>query len=346
MKIRALVPDDINHASTWWRITRPLELLRQRGHDAIKYKTTEIPDGDFEDSIVIVHRLIPANPVQFIQNLKDKGAKIILYSMDDMTIDPFILGQYLTASGGMTSYAIQRILDRIPQQIETIKLCNAVIASTDDLADKVQEITKRHCIVLENALDLDWYMEALDSESETNNNGNRVYVGYASGRRPELDLVPMVRAWKYLDQTFDNVRFVVAGFPHDIIDQHISLEKKIRIPWKTLDEWPRSMQVDIGCCPLSDEIEFNYYKSPIKYFEYSMAGAAVVASSRTYVYQYKIMPGLNGYLAKDENDWKRILKMLVEDKMQRRVVVDSASYQIENFESLQAIIDLWEGALS
>lgn len=342
MKIRAIISDQPGHASNWWRIQRPLEMMRVLGHDTIYGTLGSFNDADFKDAIVVVHRLIPGDPKEFIDQLRKAGATQIVYSLDDLTFDPFALREYLDDCGGLTQYAIQRIIDRIPKHIETIALCDAVIVSTTPLQEKVSKLVGVPRIyVLPNALDIDWYTDNLDPESPHCKNGNLVHIGYASGRRPEDDLSTMAKAWGRIDKEFDNVRFVVAGFPHDIIDQNINPEKKIRFPWVTLQEWPKSMQVDIGCCPLA-LTTFNESKSPIKYFEYSMAGAAVVASGNIGVYSLEILHGIDGFLASTEDEWFNKLCELVKHKTTRSRIEDNAAYNIRNYKSLQATIRDWE----
>lgn len=345
MKLRAIVPDEDGNASTWWRIERPFALLGKRKHDVEISRNNDIASfSNFRNSICIVHRLIPSEPISYIKQLRRAGAKVVAYSLDDLTIDREALRAYLAASGGLTTFAIDRIISRISVEIETINLCDVLIVSTKDLANLVCDLVQVPVIVLENALDIEYYTDGLDTKPLYIGQENTVYIGYASGRRPESDLEAMAKAWGFIGQEFSNVKYVVAGVQHDIIDKHIDLERKIRLRWQPLDCWGRSMQVDIGCCPLADT-KFNEGKSPIKYYEYSMAGAAVVASD--VVYMSQIISHVNGYTVQndDVDDWLDCLADLVESKLTRQRMQANAQYDITMYQSLQAKIGVWENEL-
>jgi hypothetical protein len=343
MKIRAIIPNQDDHASNWWRILRPFQMLSnvcKVDTDFYTHDQIGSPDLDFKGALVIIHRMIPSEPKKYIKNLYKLGAASVIYSMDDYTCNAEALESYLKASGGLTSLAIQNILERIPRQLETLELCNYVITSTDDLSDLVSECTNTPIRTLENALDERWYLDQLSTTPSYKGNSHTVYIGWAGGRRPEHDLESMARAWKRIcdDPRYDHVRFVVAGWQPDIIDRHIDLERKVRLPWVNMVGWPKNMQVDIGCCPLEYSL-FNRGKSPIKYYEYTLAGAAVVASPL--VYSKALLDNVTGYIAKNEEDWYDSLRLLIEDVERRHILQETAQYEIHNYSSLEASILQW-----
>ena len=340
MKVRAIIPNQRGNASAHWRILGPLTAMRANGVDALWYYNDDMQDADFRDAIVIIHRMIPSEPVKYLENLMERGAKSILYSLDDYTFNEEVLRQYLVACGGLTTSAIATIVERVERQRETIQLCDTVIVTTIELADLVSEQLERPVLILPNAIDEKWFMDGIDSQAPLRGNAETVYIGYASGRRPSQDLMNMAKAWKRIQDEFSNVRFVVAGFQPDEIDREIDLDRKIRIPWKDITQYPSSMQVDIGCCPVSSDIEFNRGKSVIKWMEYTLGGAAVVASP---FYDVVIINTVNGYIAQDNSidSWYSKLKHLVQYKMAREALQDRAYYQIKNYMSLDATIDGW-----
>ena len=336
MKLRAIVPDNEGHASTFWRITRPFEALRALGHDVQVVNNNEYHASgmDVKDAIVIIHRLIPADPEQYIKRLRQKGAAYVLYSIDDFTLEARALREYLTETGGMTIKIIDDVIARIPREIETINLCDELIVSTFELATLCTDIVEKEICILPNAIDEDWFRSKLGPQIYQNQN-ERIFIGYASGRRPEHDLRPMCEAWKRISDEFPNVWFVVAGFPNDIIDRSIDLNRKIRIPWKSLVELPTSMQVDIGCCPLA-HTTFNFGKSPIKFFEYTLAGAATVVSPT--VYQYTCFDSLITFFADSANEWYEKLRWLVIDRLRRTRLQETAMYSVHRYHTIQTEI--------
>lgn len=339
MKLVALVPNNTSHASTWWRIQKPFEMLLKRGHTVGYYHEELIEEAPVKDSIVIIHQLIPSNPKEYIARLYERGAISVLYSIDDYTTEGQPLRAYLDACGGMTHAQIDIITDRIPKQLQTMNLCKAVLTSTQDLANLISDQISCNLIVLPNALDVDWYLSVLDNTAPYRGHSSRTFIGWAGGRRPESDLADMAEAWSYIARDYPETWFVVAGFQHDIIDRNIPLERKIRIPWATLTEWPKSMQVDIGCCALA-RTKFNIGKSPIKYFEYSMSGAAVVASPT--IYEKEIVQHVTGYIARNVDEWYEYLSLLIAQKDTRKRLVTNAQSDIIRFRGLKPTIEQWE----
>jgi glycosyltransferase involved in cell wall biosynthesis len=343
MKLCALIPNEAESPSTWWRVTRPFELLQRRGHTTKIIPLLEtIPTEDICDAIVIIHRIVPANPDMYIKDLYNRGAATVLYSIDDYTVNVDVFRQYLSECGGLTQHGLDKIMERVPRQIETMNLCDGVIVTTHNLRELIIDHVEVPVFVLANAIDERWFTDALDSNPPYQHNSDSIYIGYASGRRPERDLLPMARAWEHIGKTYENVRFVVAGWQPDVIDSRIDLDKKVRIPWRPLAEWPKSMQVDIGCCPVAPTL-FNDGKSPIKYYEYTLAGAVVVGSP---FYLTDIISGHNGYIAKTTNEWILKLETLINQPGQREALQRNAYYGIHNFLSLDATITDWELVLN
>lgn len=337
MKIRAIIPNNEGHASSFWRIVRPFKLLSNTD-DVTWHNHDQLENVDFENALVIIHRIIPANPAEYIEDLRKKGAKYIAYSIDDLTVDEKALLTYLATSGGMTSTTIDEIVDRIPKQLETINLCDELIVSTYELAILVADKINKSICVLNNAIDVDWYTDRLLRPAEYQNDDDKVYIGWAGGRRPESDLVHMAKAWRRIHETYDNVWFVVAGWQPDIIDRNIDLNRKIRIPWVSLDDWPRSMQVDIGCCPLA-ETKFNEGKSPIKFFEYTLAGAATVVSPT--IYEHTVVDRVDSLVAYGQDSWYLHLSMLIEHKSSRDRMQVVAEYGVRKHHSLETSLEGW-----
>lgn len=342
MKIRALVPTNEDNGSSWWRIQRPFLMLRQRGHDATWHSyETDLDKIDLKGAVVVLHCLIFGDSKQKIKDLKRRGAISVVYSLDDYTFNAEVLQTYLKGCGGITSLAIERAISRIPDKIETMKECDEIVTTTHELAELVSEVLDDKLVnVIPNAIDEDWYIERLSTTPDYIGNSNRVYIGWAGGRRPESDLALMARAWRSISEVFSNVWFVVAGWQPDIIDQNIPLERKIRIPFAPFDKWPQSMQVDIGCCPLP-QTEFNRGKTPIKYFEYGLAGACVVADK---FYESEITSGLSGVIVQEETaeSWIERLQQVIIHENYRKSLAMIAQNNISKTQSLKQQMPLWE----
>ena len=125
-----------------------------------------------------------------------------------------------------------------------------------------------------------------------------------------------VEDWKLVDEAlhrivkdFPNVRVVCGGYQPEYLKDISYL-----LPWAPLSDYQKMLEgVDIGLCPLIDDA-FNRAKSPIKAYEYGMAGCAVVASP----VQYHTAVQGRGYTATTPEQWYSALRLYVGNKDKRR----------------------------
>lgn len=114
------------------------------------------------------------------------------------------------------------------------------------------------------------------------------------------------------------VTFVIAGYHPDYIED---LRKKLGervflLGWVPLEHYPGAIaQMDVGLCPLVDDL-FNRSKSILSVLEYGILGTPVVASPT--VYQEAVQHGMDGFLARTEDEWVRYIVKLVEKQKLRR----------------------------
>jgi len=90
----------------------------------------------------------------------------------------------------------------------------------------------------------------------------------------------------------------------------------------------RIAEFDIGLCPLVDH-PFNVYgKSDLKFLDYSMIGAATIASDR-HPYNLTIEHGKNGLLVGDDPDeWLEAIHYLVNNPAERRRLAANARHYV------------------
>jgi glycosyltransferase involved in cell wall biosynthesis len=87
-------------------------------------------------------------------------------------------------------------------------------------------------------------------------------------------------------------------------------------PWVDLAAYPAMLAGGaIGLCPLPDN-GFNRCKSPIKAYEYALAGMAVIASPCQYGPLLR-ESGLGAYVVRDGGDWRAPLDALLSDAVTR-----------------------------
>ena len=107
----------------------------------------------------------------------------------------------------------------------------------------------------------------------------RLTVGVHGAWSHGRDWEPLAEAWRLVGQKHPRVRFLCAGFTPPGM---AGLPNLVSIPFQPLQAYPHLVaEIDVACCPLEDT-PFNRAKSPIKWLESAMAGAAAVVSETVY----------------------------------------------------------------
>lgn len=328
MRVVALI-DNIYKAYGWWRIASPFNALRQIGVDADWCWLDEhnMPTQSIKDSIVVLPRILikdgsPEYMKQWINKLRLAGARKIIYELDDDIISPNYV-TYMKACGRASIVSLELVEQERKQHIELIKLCDAVTVTNTTLANVVQQYTTNPVYVLPNYIDIEWYKKRLKTEPPYQKDKELIHVGCGGGVKPDEDYQILAQAWKYIDKKYKNVRFVIAGYQPNPLYEAVDFDKIIRVPSVPLEEWPASMQVDIGCTPLSDN-SFNRCKSPIKVFEYIMADALPIASNVVYFQSnLKSLP-----IATSVNGWKYFLDYFISHWLDKELHVAALQQEI------------------
>src|SRR5262249_53766780 len=108
-----------------------------------------------------------------------------------------------------------------------------------------------------------------------------ITVGLRGGSTHGPDWAPLEPIWRKLAERYPNVCFVSLGLEVDWM-RKLPAERYHHLKWSLIDEYQRNLGwVDIGCAPMA-EIAFNRSKSPIAFYDFSLAGAATVASPLIY----------------------------------------------------------------
>jgi hypothetical protein len=111
----------------------------------------------------------------------------------------------------------------------------------------------------------------------------------------------------------------------------------------TLESYRRALAaVDIGCCPLSDDV-FNRCKSPQKAWEFALSGAAVVCSPTVYGDDPRLAE-CGGLLAQGAAEWEAHLSRLINNEQERRGRVASLQRFVLEERSLEANLWRWPDA--
>ena len=247
---------------------------------------------------------------RYIRSLHAVGMAVIL-EVDDDVFSSAIVGRQKATTEPL------KLLEQLEQdrldRIIVLQQCDGVTVSTPRLATVVRTLTDRPVRVVPNAIDAPWWRDVLRGVRRV---VPPLTVGWAGGARYPEDLTAVAEAWHNLARRYPEVTFVVQGHMAEVLIDAVPEDRCRRLPWLPVAEYPRAMvNIDIGCASVADK-HFNRAKTPIKLWEYTLAGAAVVASPT--LYGPAIEDGWDGLIASTAKEWETQLARLVESPDMRR----------------------------
>jgi glycosyltransferase involved in cell wall biosynthesis len=212
---------------------------------------------------------------------------------------------------------------------EMLKRATVITTTTQKLADKIKEFNP-NVFVLPNFIDFVNYEIKKYPKKE-------IRIGYVySGSHliDWLDILPALR--KVINET-PFVKLVLFG--PDIPVNGLDPEKIEWHNWKNIEDGYfrhfSSLNLDIGLAPLFND-NFNIYKSPLKFLEYSALKIPTLASE--ILYKDYIKDGKTGLVYKDLNEFTEKLKALIKNKALRESLADNAYNFVRENYSLEAVI--------
>lgn len=367
MRILGIERDD--SACNHYRILQPLYKLLENGMANI-LTLKEGPElaTDFaiqkmiESDIIVVHRPASEEWYKFIKKCREFG-KIIVCDYDDDPFNTSPLNPYYQFVGtqevefvwpdgkkemlwsknpmehGGRYINIEQNIRRRDLFRASFQKADLVSTTTDILADKLSAINP-NVAVLPNLMDFELYPQVECVKKE-------IKIGWQGGSSHYEDLWMVAPAIKKILKKYSNTKFVfwgdlrMYGLFRDIPIERIECHqwvKQICYPYKLA-----CLNLDIGLCPIVDN-EFNRNKSAIKYFEYSVVGAASVASNIP-PYSPCIMHGENGLLT-DENGWFEAIEELVLNEEKRKKMAKKAFENVHENYNANSKAHLWLDAYS
>jgi glycosyltransferase involved in cell wall biosynthesis len=290
----------------WWRTVEPFSLAQLMGHDctcALRGK----PLGSPPDILVFRGEFFRTQGEWdaagfFAQCEADRVAVVVDFddaahlSWDRTDGDPALL----------------------PMVIDTLTRAHLVTTTTAALAGEVERLAGRPAVVIPNAINLrKWqHLEPPDPE--------RPVVAVIGGDSHRLDWEGVPAAFSRLAARHPSSCFRVAGYDPGW-GKDLELELGDRYEYRDFvifREYPSQFEgASVVWAPLSD-VEFNKYRSPIRFFEATAAGAAFVGPR--HLYGTVAQDSETGYLYDDEGDAEALISDLLRDESTRARMVSLA----------------------
>lgn len=117
------------------------------------------------------------------------------------------------------------------------------------------------------------------------------------------------------------------------------------IPWQKPADYHRmAIPADIGLCPLLRN-DHTLGKSDVKFIEYTMSGAAVIASNNE-VYNRTIVHGETGLLVGSAEEMLQAVERLVRDHKLRETLLNNAQQYVREERGLKQLREEWGVAIT
>ncbi len=264
-----------------------------------------------QSDLVIFHRT-PLD--RFVRRLVDQIIAqdgLILVDVDDLVFEPSAF-QWINSPDFQDPIRVRLYQDEMQRYRQMLVYSQAVIASTEFLADRVQK-TGKPAFVHRNAFSLEMLQQAECVWKVTPSSSERVVLGYASGTPThDKDFEVVKPAILKIMKHYPNVELHLLGSLNPGTGWE-ELETRIHrfplVPWRELPGLLTNF--DINLAPLVTNNPFSQSKSEIKWMEAGLVRVPTVASP-TQAFMQAIQPGVNGMLAENVDEWEETLEQLIQ----------------------------------
>ncbi|MEO8082523.1 MAG: glycosyltransferase [Ardenticatenales bacterium] len=324
----------------FWRAWRPVTVAGQHGARCgwVPFNDDRVVDHLLGDDVLVFQRLgwqaiKPGR--EMVAMLRGAGRVVVLECDDDIWSNR--ADQKSEAELGFDDK--QELSPS--QNRRSTKLFDGVIVTTERLRTIVHGFAPDMPVeVVGNYIDLGLWRALLKGEERHPKLAGKRTIGWFGGNRKSRDLAVMAEAWRRVAAQRPDVVFVVQGYVDDVVKDAVPVDRLEILPW--LPVVPRDgmpfygvglLNVDIACCSVA-ETAFNAAKTPIKVYESTAAGAAVVVSS--WLYGRTVEHGVDGLVADTADEWEAAILHLLDDEPERQRMRAAMYAKIEARWSLEA----------
>lgn len=243
-------------------------------------------------------------------------------------------GSYLWKDGE-AEFNIERNEKRLERFRDIMRHASGIIATTFTLKQYAEQYNP-NVVVIPNAIHPDYFPNL-----ELKRDG-RVKVLWAGGSTHYPDLIEIKDALLNVMNRNPQVEFHMLGVAFQGIVKDLPQDRLKTYGWINADGHGfrlATIGADIGIAPLKD-MDFNYHKSSVKYYEYSALGMATIARRIT-PYTDDIVHDQTGYLYDTPEEFERYLDLLVNDSLNRINMGKNARDYVYKYRDVREVTKDW-----
>ncbi|MBU0635293.1 MAG: glycosyltransferase family 4 protein [Candidatus Omnitrophica bacterium] len=265
---------------------------------------------DFD--IVFIQREILPQGYPVFEGLIHLFGKTLIFDFDDAI---FLIPP--KRSNILYLFRCRRSIERI------IGLSRLVIAGNSYLGEYALKFNPR-TEVIPTCIDTDKFCV----QNKQYVKSDKFIVGWIGSPHTLFYLEPIKEVLRQISSRY-NIRLLLIGAE----DFRIEGVEVICEKWTIETELEQLSKFDIGLPPLLDD-EWSRGKCGLKALQYMATGVPVVCSDSG-VYRQMITDGLNGFLAKNKEEWTQKLSRLLQDEKLRKQLSGAARKTVEDKYSLK-----------
>jgi len=334
---------------SYYRQVMPGRFLSPDYHfDHLGHKLVDLPANTAETEVA---KLVKGHDIVFTKHLDNPSGIYMLLGACDYYNRPLVVDfdDDVFASDGKehTRYVYPKGSDAEYYVKTLIKEATAITVSTEPLLE-VYGVYNPNVFLCPNGVDLkDW-------ENIKRKKHERLTIGWPASTGHIVDHGLIEPVMKAIVAGNPDVVFAVLGhYTPEMLSflPRKNWEIKPAIPWweghphdeRTYPKILADLGSDIGLAPISDS-RYNAARSLAKWFEYTMTGTPVVASS--YGPYTALRHEEDALLAKDEDAWISNILRLINDPHERDRINASARARIEREYTAESFTPDWRKVFS
>jgi glycosyltransferase involved in cell wall biosynthesis len=284
--------------------------------------------------VFVFHRVLFTPSVEKMIGEIKKQKKEIIFETDDLVYDPKYL-EFMDYFKQMNSFEKKLYENGVGGEILADPYVKVCTTTTGYLAEKLREHGKK-VFVIKNKLsrkDVEIADAVISHQSsvisEIQNSKfkiqNSIRIGYFSGALSHnKDFATITNVLYDLMKKYEKLELFLVG-PLDIESKLNEFSTRIKqLPYvKREKHFENVASVDINIAPLEIGNPFCESKSELKFFEAGIVQVPSVAAA-TEPFREAIIDGVDGFVAKGEDEWREKLEKLITDENLRKEMGEKA----------------------